>query len=97
MTELVIALPDELVPALRRRSEEAGYSDLGSYLAALARADLAAPAAHEPHSHEQVRTKLREALDEVGPVEPMTREDWDSIRREGREQLQLSASGGDGP
>ena len=50
------------------------------------------PRAFEPHTREQIRTKLLEALAESGPAEPMTAEDWESIRRDCRERLNADDS-----
>jgi hypothetical protein len=50
------------------------------------------PRTFEPHTREQIRAKLLEALAESEPAEPMTAEDWESIRRECRERLNADDS-----
>jgi antitoxin ParD1/3/4 len=80
MASLTINLPDDRVEFLRKQAEARGAS-VDDYLDAL----LGQFQARESN-RKRLEALLIEGL-ESGPAEPWTEEDWESIRREGRERL----------
>ncbi len=85
MARLTIEIPENMLGQLAQRAAAAGYSGPGPYLLAMALEDLGVPAL----ARAEIDTMLVEAL-ESGPSEPMTREDWDEIRRAGEAILAAS-------
>ena len=75
----VIALPDELKIFIEGQMAQQGIASASEYFASLVRREQRQNAARE------LEERLREGLQ--GPSSEMTREDWDSIRREALEGL----------
>lgn len=70
-----IDLPAAMNEFVREQVSAGGYSTASEYVSALIRADQRRKAA------ERLDQLLLEGLDS-GPSTPMTREDWDSLRKE---------------
>jgi antitoxin ParD1/3/4 len=79
MATLELSLPDEMIAFMERQAAELGFDTAGDYLRSII-GDL-----QRRKAKEALEAKLREGLE--GPAVPMTREDWDDIRREGLERL----------
>jgi antitoxin ParD1/3/4 len=75
-----ISLPDEMKTFVETQAVKEGFGTTSEYLRSVIR-DV-----QKRQAKQALEAKLREAL-ESGPSEPMTREDWDEIEREGLERL----------
>lgn len=74
MTTLNINLPDSLKEFVEQQAESGGYPSASDYVESLIReAQLCAV-------KQELDTKLLEGLDS-GPATPMTRGDWDELKR----------------
>ncbi len=80
MATMNISLPDEMKTFVETQAAKEGFGTTSEYLRSVIR-DL-----QKRQAKQALEAKLREAL-ESGPSEPMTREDWDEIEREGLERL----------
>lgn len=80
MATMNISLPDEMKLFVEAQAAKEGFGTTSEYLRSVIR-DL-----QKRQAKQALEAKLREAL-ESGPSEPMTREDWDEIEREGLERL----------
>jgi antitoxin ParD1/3/4 len=80
MATMNVSLPDEMKIFVETQAAEAGFGTVSEYLRSVIR-DL-----QKRKAKQNLEAKLREAL-MSGPAEPMTREDWDEIEREGLERL----------
>jgi antitoxin ParD1/3/4 len=77
MTTLTVSLADDTVRFIEEQVRAGGHASVGAYLdAILAEARLR-------EAKRAFEAKIQEAIDS-GPAEPLTPEDWDSIRREVR-------------
>ena len=79
MTTMNISLPDEMKAFIEARLVQEGYASASEYLRALIRED------QKRKAKQELEAKLLEGL--RGPEVEMTREDWDSIRREALDGL----------
>ena len=79
MTTMNISLPDEMKAFVEVQMATEGYASASEYLRALIRE------AQKSQAKRELEAKLLEGLQ--GPAVEMTREDWDSIRREAIEGL----------
>jgi antitoxin ParD1/3/4 len=80
MATMNISLPDEMKAFVEDQATQEGFGTTSEYLRSVIR-DL-----QKRKAKQILEAKLREAL-MSGPSEPMTREDWDEIEREGLERL----------
>jgi antitoxin ParD1/3/4 len=80
MATMNVSLPDEMKVFVETQAAKEGFGTVSEYLRSVIR-DL-----QKRQAKQELEAKLREAL-LSGPAEPMTREDWDEIRREGLERL----------
>ena len=80
MATMNISLPDEMKTFVETQAAKEGFGTTSEYLRSVIR-DV-----QKRQAKQALEAKLREAL-ESGPSEPMTREDWDEIEREGLERL----------
>jgi antitoxin ParD1/3/4 len=80
MATMNISLPDEMKTFVETQAANEGFGTTSEYLRSVIR-DV-----QKRQAKQALEAKLREAL-ESGPSEPMTREDWDEIEREGLERL----------
>jgi antitoxin ParD1/3/4 len=80
MATMNISLPDEMKTFVETQAAKEGFGTTSEYLRSVIR-DV-----QKRQAKQALEAKLREAL-ESGPAEPMTREDWDEIEREGLERL----------
>jgi antitoxin ParD1/3/4 len=85
MATMDISLPDEMMAFVETQAAKEGFGSVSEYLCAPIR-DL-----QKRRAKRDLEAKLCEAI-ESGPAEPMTREDWDAIEREGLERLALERS-----
>lgn len=85
MTTLNISLPDEMKSFIESQVAQEGYATVSEYLHALIRD------AQKRRAKQELEVKLLEGL-QGDPVE-MTRNDWESIRREAIEGLSGEAIG----
>jgi len=74
-----ITIPDAAKPLLQKQMAKAGYKDPGEYFLSLVKERQVRSRRNE------IDEMLLEALKE--PSSPMTREDWDWVRQEGRRML----------
>jgi antitoxin ParD1/3/4 len=74
MTTMNISLPEEMKAFIEAEMTQEGYASASEYLRSLIRE------AQKRRAKQELEAKLREAL-ESGPATPMTREDWDELRR----------------
>jgi antitoxin ParD1/3/4 len=74
-----ISLPDEMKAFVEAQMTQEGYASASEYLRALIRD------AQKRRGRQELEAKLLEGLH--GPVTEMTRDDWDSIRREAMDGL----------
>ena len=79
MTTMNISVPDEMKAFVEAQMAQEGYASASEYLRALIRD------AQKRRAKQELEAKLLEGLQ--GPAVPMTREDWDSMRREALEGL----------
>ncbi len=79
MTTMNISLPDEMKAFIEAMMAQEGYASASEYLRYLIRE------AQKRQAKRELEAKLLEGLQ--GPAVEMTREDWDSIRREALEGL----------
>lgn len=79
MTTMNISLPEEMKAFIEARMGQEGYASASEYLRALIRD------AQKRQARQELDAKLLEGLQ--GPAVEMTREDWESIRREALEGL----------
>lgn len=79
MAIMNISLPEEMKSFIEARMAEEGYASASEYLRSLIRD------AQKHQARQELEAKLLEGLH--GPTVEMTREDWDSIRREATEGL----------
>jgi antitoxin ParD1/3/4 len=80
MATLTVSLPEEMKAFVEEQAAKEGFGTVSEYLCSVIR-DL-----QKRQAKQNLEAKLREAL-LSGPAEPMTREDWDAIEREGLERL----------
>ena len=74
MTTMNISLPDEMKAFIEAQMSEDGYASASEYFRTLVRD------AQKRKARQELEAKLLEGLQ--GPVTEMTREDWESIRKE---------------
>ena len=74
---MTITLPDSLSAWVNEQVEKGDYESPSDYVRRLIRQE------QRRRVREQIEQNLLEALDS-GPATPMTRKDWEDIRREGR-------------
>lgn len=74
MTTMNISLPDEMKAFIESQMSREGFASASEYLRALIRD------AQKRQSRQELEGKLLEGLQ--GPAVEMTRDDWESIRRE---------------
>jgi antitoxin ParD1/3/4 len=79
MTTMNISLPEEMKAFIEAQMAEEGYASASEYLRTLIREE------QKRRAKRELEAKLLEGLQ--GPAVEMTREDWDSIRREALEGL----------
>lgn len=79
MTTMNISLPDEMKAFVEAQMAAEGYASASEYLRNLIRDD------QKRRAKQELEAKLLEGLQ--GPAVEMTREDWESIRREALEGL----------
>ena len=79
MATMNISLPDEMKAFVEAQMAADGYASASEYLRALIREE------QKRRAKQALEAKLLEGLQ--GPAVEMTREDWDSIRREALEGL----------
>jgi antitoxin ParD1/3/4 len=79
MTTMNISLPDEMKAFVEAQMAQEGYASASEYLRTLIRE------AQKRRARQELESKLLEGLQ--GPAVEMTREDWDSIKREALEGL----------
>jgi hypothetical protein len=89
METLTIGLPGEIKAFLEEQAVREGAS-VGEPIRA-----ILGEARERDLARREIRGKLREAI-ESGPATPMTRGDWDDIRREVRARRDLREGDGDG-
>jgi antitoxin ParD1/3/4 len=80
MATMNISLPDEMKTFVETQAAREGFGTTSEYLRSVIRE------VQKRQAKQALEAKLREAL-ESGPSEPMTREEWDEIEREGLERL----------
>ena len=80
MATMNVSLPDEMKAFVETQAAKEGFGTTSEYLRSVIR-DV-----QKRQAKQALEAKLREAI-ESGPAEPMTREDWDEIEREGLERL----------
>jgi len=80
MATMNISLPDEMKTFVETQAAREGFGTTSEYLRSVIR-DV-----QKRQAKQALEARLREAI-ESGPSEPMTREDWDEIEREGLERL----------
>ena len=80
MATMNISLPDEMKTFVETQAAREGFGTTSEYLRSVIRE------VQKRQAKQALEAKLREAL-ASGPSEPMTREDWDEIEREGLERL----------
>ena len=79
MTTMNISLPEEMRSFIEGEMAQEGFASASEYLRALIRE------AQRRRARQELEAKLLEGLQ--GPAVEMTREDWDSIRREALDGL----------
>lgn len=79
MTTMNISLPEEMKAFIESQMSAEGYASASEYLRALIRD------AQKRQARQDLEVKLLEGLQD--PAVEMTREDWDSIRREALDGL----------
>jgi antitoxin ParD1/3/4 len=77
MTTMNISLPEEMKAFIEAQMAQEGYASASEYLRFLIRE------AQKRQAKRELEAKLLEGLQ--GPAVEMTREDWDSIKREALE------------
>ncbi len=91
MQTMNISLPDSMKHFIERQVAAGGYSSASEYVRALVRDE------QQRQAKARLETLLLEALDSGDPT-AMTREDWDTLRREGLARLRArSATPPDAP
>jgi antitoxin ParD1/3/4 len=81
MTTLKVSIRDDLMKLVEAQVAEGRYKSADEYFQALLERDD-----RRRRAKRALEDNLQEALDS-GPAEPLTREDWDSMRREALEGL----------
>ncbi len=79
MTTMNISLPEEMKAFIEAQMAQEGYASASEYLRFLIRE------AQKRRAKQELEAKLLEGMQ--GPAVEMTREDWESIRREAIEGL----------
>ncbi len=79
MTTMNISLPEEMKAFVETQMAQEGYASASEYLRGLIRE------AQIRRAKQELEAKLLEGMQ--GPAVEMTREDWDSIKREALEGL----------
>jgi antitoxin ParD1/3/4 len=79
MATMNVSLPDEMKAFVEAQAAKEGFGTTSEYLRSVIR-DV-----QKRQAKQDLETKLLEGLQ--GPAVPMTREDWDSIKREALEGL----------
>lgn len=74
MTNMNIAVPEEIRAFIEARTSEEGYASVGEYLLVLIRD------AQRKQAKQELEARLLEGLQ--GPSAVMTPEDWDTIERD---------------
>ena len=75
MATMNISLPDPMKEFVESQAQKEGFGTVSEYMRSIIRE------VQRKHDKQALEAKLREGL-ESGPASAMTREDWDSIRRE---------------
>jgi len=75
MTTMNVSLPDEMKAFVEEQVQRGGYSTASEYLRELIRD------AQKQAAEERLEKLLLEGLDS-GPATPMTKKDWEDLRRE---------------
>ncbi|MHB1558606.1 MAG: ribbon-helix-helix domain-containing protein [Isosphaeraceae bacterium] len=83
MAAMSLSSPDEMKSLAEAQTAGEGFVATSEYLRSIIRE------IQKRQGRLALEAKLREAR-ESGPAEPMTREDWDEIEREGLERLKRS-------
>jgi antitoxin ParD1/3/4 len=79
MATMNVSLPDEMKAFVEAQATKEGFGTTSEYLRSVIR-DV-----QKRQAKQELEAKLLEGLQ--GPAVPMTREDWDSIKREALEGL----------
>lgn len=79
MAIMSISLPDSMMDFVVSQAAREGFPSVSEYLLSVLRAQ------QKKRAKQELEAKLLEGLE--GPAVEMTREDWDSIRREAIEGL----------
>jgi len=80
MATMNVSLPDEMKAFVEAQAAKEGFGTVSEYLRTVIR-DL-----QKRQAKQALEAKLHEAI-LSGPAEPMTREDWDTIEREGLDRI----------
>ncbi len=80
MATMNISLPDEMKAFVEDQAAREGFGTTSEYLRSVIRE------VQKRQARQAFEAKLREGV-ESGPSEPMTREDWEEIEREGLARL----------
>lgn len=75
MSTIQVSLPDAMRTFVEEQSAREGHPSVSDYLQAMIQQ------AQDREARREVEAKLLDAI-ASGPATPMTREDWDDIRRE---------------
>jgi Arc/MetJ-type ribon-helix-helix transcriptional regulator len=81
MATLTVSLPDDTVKYLEEKVRQGGHASVDAYLGAVLYEIRLIEA------KKKFEAKIQEAIDS-GPAVPVTRETWESLRREVFEQLE---------
>jgi len=81
MTTMTITLPESTKEFAEAQARHEGFASVDAYLDAVLRE------VQLREARRKLEAKLIEGI-ESGPAVPMTREDWESIKREALERLQ---------
>ena len=79
MKTIQVSLPEKASAFVDTQAAKSGYRDAGEYLAALVEQERGRAL------REELEQKLSAAMQ--SPSSPMTAQDWDDIRREGRRTI----------
>ena len=75
MATMNISLPEAMKEFVEKQAQKEGFGTVSEYLRSVIRE------VQKRQAKQGLEAKLREGV-ESGPATPMTREDWDNIRRE---------------
>ncbi len=91
MQSVQVDVPESLREFIQSRIEAGEYDSVSEYLQVLIRADQKVREALAPYTTgAHLESLIREGLDS-GDAGPMTRDDWNSLRRPYQEQQEFSA------